>query len=118
MRTSRSDISDTAVLVQVISKYRPEDDPLDAVRLARDMNELRSDSDKNVTPAMIKCWMSDNKSKHLPGVDLRWADSSKCGVKSGSTKNQRWRHVSNRQIVNELVRPPTAFVTMHWHALY
>ena len=118
MRTSRSDISDTAVLVQVISQYRPEDGPLDAVRLARDMNELRSDSDKNVTPAMVKSWMSDNKSKHLPDVDLCWADSSKCGAKSGSTKNQRWRHVSNRQIVEELVRPPTAFVTMHWHALY
>ena len=118
MRTSRSDISDTAVLVQVISQYHPEDDPLDADRLAHDMNELRSDSDKNVTPAMIKTWMSDNKSKHLPGVDLRWADSSKCGAKSGSTQNQRWRHVSDRQIVDDLVRPPTVFVTMHSRALY
>ena len=106
------------MLVQVISQYRPEDDPLDAVRLARDMNELRSDSDKNVTPAMIKTWMSHNKSKHLPGVELRWADSSKGGAKSGSTQNKRWKHLSIQEIVDDLVRPPTAFVTMHWHALY
>ena len=96
MRTSRSDISDTAVLVQVISKYHPEDDPLDAEALARDMNELRSDGDKKVTPAMIKTWMSHYRSKHLPCVDLRWADSSKRGPESGSTLNQRWRQASNR----------------------
>ena len=100
-----------------MSKYHPEDDPLDAVRLAHDMNELRSDSDKNVTPAMIKTWMSNNKSKHLPDVNLRWADSSKRGPAS-STMNQMWRQASNQEIVDDLVRPPTVFVTMHSRALY
>ena len=105
------------MLVQVISEYHPED-PLDAEQLARDMNKLRSVGDKMVTPAMIKSWMSNNKSKHLQGVDLRWADRSKRGAKSGSTQNKRWRHVSNQEIVDDLVRPPTVFVTMHSRALY
>ena len=118
MRASRSDISDTAVLVQVISKYHPEDDPLDAVRLAHDMNALRSGGDKNVTPAMVKTWMSHNKSKHLPDVDLRWADSSKRGPESGSTQNLMWKQASPQEIVDDLVRPPTVFVTMHSRALY
>ena len=119
MRTSRSDISGTAVFVQVISKYRPEvEDPLDADALARDMNGLRSAGDKKVSPAMIKSWMSHYRSKHLPCVDLRWADSSKRGPESGSTTNQMWRQASNQEIVDDLVRPPTVFVTMHSRALY
>ena len=63
-------------------------------------------------------WMSMYKTRRLLSVDLRWADSQQRGPPSGSTQNQRWRWASNHEIVDELVRPLTVFVTIHSRESY